>query len=146
MSPSRDDNRVCFIRMQSVSDAICDPSGPCNISRRFDALTASWLTPFRISKTPGGNLVLVMKLRRSRESFLKPDQDVLMRENFDFNLNTIPATCVASGRGNLYCCNYYNTSANTRAWRRISQIATCLSDQWTWARHVRLRNKVLCQT
>lgn len=56
------------------------------ISRRFDALTASWLTPFRISKALGGNLALVMKLRRSRESSLKPDQDVLMRRNFDFNL------------------------------------------------------------
>lgn len=121
-------NRARFIRMQPISGAICDPSSLCNISRRFDALTASWLTPFRIPKTLGGNLVLVMKLRRSRESSLKPDQDVLMRGNFDFNLNTIPATCVASGRGNLYRCNYYNTLANTRAlyWRSILRSATCL--------------------
>lgn len=68
------------------------PWSPCNISRRFDAVTVSWLTPFRISETLGGNLVLVMKLRGSRESSLKPDQDVLMRGNFDFNLNAVSAT------------------------------------------------------
>lgn len=69
-------------------------SSPCNISRRFDAVTVSWLTPFRISETLGGNLALVMKLRGSRESSLKPDQDVLMRGNFDFNLNAVSATWV----------------------------------------------------
>lgn len=65
-------------------------SSLCNISRRFEAVMISWLTPFQISKTLGGNLALVMKLRGSRESSLKPDQDVLMRGNF--NPNVVSAT------------------------------------------------------
>lgn len=93
-----------FNRMQAISNVICDPSNPCNISRRFDAVAASWLMPFRISKTLSGNLVLVMKLRESRESSPKPDQDVLMRERTSTLTRTLypPLVCVANGRGNLH--------------------------------------------